>query len=215
MRASSTSFKRSAAFFDVRAQIAWSYLDRNCVRGPRPQRTLLARVRTRRLDLAREGMTCVLVTHEMGFAREAANQMYFTDNGLIVETAPPDRFFANPQDARTRSFLYSRTACSSQLRVRYHRNGYACRPARTYVLEPDVRKSRHSCVDQHHQQEWGAIGLCDKLRSRPFRRKDVWPCSSASPAPAPRRSLQTSASAAFAQRPSGPLCRRESVRSWR
>jgi polar amino acid transport system ATP-binding protein len=41
----------------------------------------------------------------MGFAREAANQMYFTDGGLIVESAPPDRFFAQPQDERTRSFL--------------------------------------------------------------------------------------------------------------
>jgi len=40
-------------------------------------------------DIAREGMTCVIVTHEMGFAREAANQMYFTDGGLIVEAAPP------------------------------------------------------------------------------------------------------------------------------
>ena len=56
-------------------------------------------------EIAREGMTCVIVTHEMGFAREAANQMYFTDGGLIVETAPPARFFSDPQDERTRSFL--------------------------------------------------------------------------------------------------------------
>src|SRR5215470_1509402 len=56
-------------------------------------------------EIAREGMTCIIVTHEMGFAREAANVMYFTDGGLIVETAPPARFFSSPQDERTRSFL--------------------------------------------------------------------------------------------------------------
>jgi polar amino acid transport system ATP-binding protein len=56
-------------------------------------------------EIAREGMTCVIVTHEMGFAREAANRMYFTDGGLIVESASPEQFFAHPQDERTRSFL--------------------------------------------------------------------------------------------------------------
>ncbi|MBN9068055.1 MAG: amino acid ABC transporter ATP-binding protein [Rhizobiales bacterium] len=56
-------------------------------------------------EIATEGMTCVVVTHEMGFAREAANRMFFTDGGLIVETAPPDEFFSNPGDDRTRAFL--------------------------------------------------------------------------------------------------------------
>jgi polar amino acid transport system ATP-binding protein len=56
-------------------------------------------------QLAEEGMTCVLVTHEMGFAREVANEVYFTDRGVIVEHAPPAQFFANPQDARTKAFL--------------------------------------------------------------------------------------------------------------
>ena len=50
-------------------------------------------------------MTCILVTHEMGFAREAANRIYFTDRGVIVETGPPNTFFSNPQDERTKSFL--------------------------------------------------------------------------------------------------------------
>jgi polar amino acid transport system ATP-binding protein len=62
---------------------------------------VLAVIRT----IAAEGMTCVLVTHEMGFAREAANRIYFTDRGVIVETGPPDIFFSNPQDDRTKSFL--------------------------------------------------------------------------------------------------------------
>ena len=56
-------------------------------------------------DLAAEGMTCVLVTHEMGFAREIADHIYFTDKGLIVEHGPPAEFFGNASDPRTRQFL--------------------------------------------------------------------------------------------------------------
>ncbi len=56
-------------------------------------------------ELAEEGMTCILVTHEMGFAREVADHMYFTDHGIIVEHGPPKEFFANPREARTREFL--------------------------------------------------------------------------------------------------------------
>ncbi len=56
-------------------------------------------------ELAEEGMTCILVTHEMGFAREVADHIYFTDAGMIVEHGPPATFFADPRDARTRAFL--------------------------------------------------------------------------------------------------------------
>jgi polar amino acid transport system ATP-binding protein len=56
-------------------------------------------------ELAEEGMTCLIVTHEMGFAREVADQVYFTDNGIIVEHGPPKEFFANARDPRTRQFL--------------------------------------------------------------------------------------------------------------
>ena len=56
-------------------------------------------------DLAARGMTCVLVTHEMGFARELADRVYFTDAGRIVESGPPDRIFGAPQHPRTREFL--------------------------------------------------------------------------------------------------------------
>ena len=55
--------------------------------------------------LTEEGMTCVIVTHEMGFAREVADQVYFTDRGILVEHGPPKEFFANPHDPRTRQFL--------------------------------------------------------------------------------------------------------------
>jgi polar amino acid transport system ATP-binding protein len=56
-------------------------------------------------ELAEDGMTCMIVTHEMGFAREVADQVYFTDGGVLVEHAPPKEFFASPKDARTRRFL--------------------------------------------------------------------------------------------------------------
>ncbi|MEO8278473.1 MAG: amino acid ABC transporter ATP-binding protein [Ideonella sp.] len=56
-------------------------------------------------DLANEGMTCILVTHEMGFAREVADSIHFTDHGRIVESGHPAEFFANPKDPRTREFL--------------------------------------------------------------------------------------------------------------
>ena len=56
-------------------------------------------------DLAEEGMTCILVTHEMGFAREIANHVYFTDRGVIVEHGPPATFFAEAKDPRTKEFL--------------------------------------------------------------------------------------------------------------
>jgi len=57
------------------------------------------------LNLAREGMTMVVVTHEMGFAREVADRVVFMDGGLIVEIAEPKIFFANPREERTRRFL--------------------------------------------------------------------------------------------------------------
>jgi ABC-type polar amino acid transport system ATPase subunit len=47
----------------------------------------------------------VVVTHEMGFARRAANRVVFMDQGRIVEEAPPDRFFDSPQNERTQTFL--------------------------------------------------------------------------------------------------------------
>ncbi|MCC7045232.1 MAG: amino acid ABC transporter ATP-binding protein [Alphaproteobacteria bacterium] len=56
-------------------------------------------------ELAQEGMTCVLVTHEMGFAREVGDHIYFTDRGVIVEHGPPAEFFRNARDQRTREFL--------------------------------------------------------------------------------------------------------------
>ena len=56
-------------------------------------------------DLASEGMTMVIVTHEMGFAREVANRVLFMDQGIILESAPPQEFFSNPKHERTKEFL--------------------------------------------------------------------------------------------------------------
>jgi len=57
------------------------------------------------VDLAKEGMTMLCVTHEMGFARAVADRVIFMDQGQIIEEGPPDAFFGNPQNERTRAFL--------------------------------------------------------------------------------------------------------------
>ena len=57
--------------------------------------------------LAKEGMTMMVVTHEMGFAREVANSVVFMDEGQIIEVATPDAFFTNPQTDRGKAFLNS------------------------------------------------------------------------------------------------------------
>ena len=56
-------------------------------------------------ELAREGMTMVVVTHEMGFAREVANRVLFMADGCILEEGTPEEIFGNPQNPRTRDFL--------------------------------------------------------------------------------------------------------------
>jgi len=58
-------------------------------------------------DLARSGMTMLVVTHEMGFAREAAGRVIFMCEGRIAEEAPPEKLFSNPENPRTRQFLNS------------------------------------------------------------------------------------------------------------
>jgi glutamate transport system ATP-binding protein len=57
------------------------------------------------VSLAREGMTMIVVTHEMGFARKAANRVVFMADGLIVEQATPEEFFTNPKSDRAKDFL--------------------------------------------------------------------------------------------------------------
>ena len=56
-------------------------------------------------ELAVNGMTMVIVTHEMGFAKEAANRVFFMDQGYIMEQGTPQQIFEDPQNERTKSFL--------------------------------------------------------------------------------------------------------------
>jgi ABC-type polar amino acid transport system ATPase subunit len=56
-------------------------------------------------DLANEGMTMMVVTHEMGFAREVADRVVFIDQGVIVEEGTPEEIFNNPKEERTKEFL--------------------------------------------------------------------------------------------------------------
>ncbi len=58
------------------------------------------------LDIAKEGTTMVVVTHEMGFARAVSNEMIFMDGGIVVERGTPQHFFKNPESERARSFLH-------------------------------------------------------------------------------------------------------------
>ncbi|NMA14192.1 MAG: amino acid ABC transporter ATP-binding protein, partial [Clostridia bacterium] len=56
-------------------------------------------------DLAKEGMTMVVVTHEMGFAREVGDRVLFMDDGMIVEEGTPEEIFSRPNNERTKAFL--------------------------------------------------------------------------------------------------------------
>jgi len=56
-------------------------------------------------QLANEGMTMIVVTHEMGFAREVGDRVLFMDGGYIVEEAKPEEIFNNPKEERTKAFL--------------------------------------------------------------------------------------------------------------
>ncbi len=58
-------------------------------------------------ELANQGMTMLVVTHEMGFAHEVADQIVFIDGGVVVESGTPEQVLDNPQHERTQSFLHS------------------------------------------------------------------------------------------------------------
>lgn len=66
---------------------------------------LVGEVLTTMKELAQEGMTMVVVTHEMGFAREVADWIVYMHDGEIIERGDPDQFFNNPQEERTKEFL--------------------------------------------------------------------------------------------------------------
>ena len=67
--------------------------------------TSAAEAKERVKELAKDGMTMVCVTHEMGFAREVSDRVIFMDHGVILEEGTPEQFFTNPQHERTKAFL--------------------------------------------------------------------------------------------------------------
>ena len=71
--------------------------------GPRPE--MIKEVLDVMRELANSGMTMMIVSHEIGFAREVADRMIMFDGGRIIEEAPPDDFFNNTRQERTREFL--------------------------------------------------------------------------------------------------------------
>jgi ABC-type polar amino acid transport system ATPase subunit len=73
--------------------------------GGQQQRAAITQVLDVMRDLARDGMTMLVVTHEMGFAREVCDRLVFIDGGLIVEEGPPAEFFANARSERAREFV--------------------------------------------------------------------------------------------------------------
>ena len=74
-------------------------------RRPRLTREMIKEVLDVMQELATSGMTMVVVSHEMGFAREVADRMMMFDEGMIVEEGPPEQIFENPQSDRTKLFL--------------------------------------------------------------------------------------------------------------
>ena len=66
---------------------------------------MVAEVLTVMKDLANEGLTMIVVTHEMGFAKDVADQVVFMDQGVIVEQGSPEEIFNNPKQERTKAFL--------------------------------------------------------------------------------------------------------------
>ena len=70
-----------------------------------PDPEMIGEVLDAMVTLAKEGMTMVVVTHEMGFAREVADQVVFMDQGAILEVGSPDHFFDNPEHPRLKLFM--------------------------------------------------------------------------------------------------------------
>ena len=77
------------------------YLDLACAGDPELRREVLLVMK----QLAVDGMTMLVVTHEMGFARNVGSRVVLMDEGVVVEDSPPERFFVNPDTARAKRFL--------------------------------------------------------------------------------------------------------------
>jgi ABC-type polar amino acid transport system ATPase subunit len=94
--------------------------------------TLVGEVLNVMEELAHEGATMIVVTHEMAFAREAADRVYFIEEGVFLEVGPPEQVIDNPRDQRTREFL-ARTLGAAHV----HQGGAVHEPAETLHLHSD------------------------------------------------------------------------------
>ena len=104
------------------------------------------------VDLAREGMTMLVVTHEMGFAREVANRVVFMDAGQIIESNTPENFFANPQHARTKLFLSQilrHWSCRSPGRVKRESGDAARLAGSTLRYRPGMTTPASHLLERH------------------------------------------------------------------
>ena len=104
--------------------------------------TLVGEVLNVMEELAHEGATMIVVTHEMAFAREAADRVYFIEEGVFVEVGPPEQVIDNPQDPRTREFLARTLGAAPRPRARSPSRAVEGTPAHLYAELPGARPPR-------------------------------------------------------------------------
>ena len=103
--------------------------------------TLVGEVLNVMEELAHEGATMIVVTHEMAFAREAADRVYFIDEGVFVEVGPPEQVIDNPQDPRTREFLARTLGEATSTRAARHEPSGAARPRHEGAAHGSTRRT--------------------------------------------------------------------------
>ena len=120
--------------------------------------TLVGEVLNVMEDLAHEGATMIVVTHEMAFAREAADRVYYIDEGVFVEVGPPEQVIDNPKDGRTREFL-ARTLGEAHV----HEGGAIHEPSGAGAVHIHEQGAAHGFDTPHVPADEGPAHLHDEL----------------------------------------------------
>ena len=120
--------------------------------------TLVGEVLNVMEDLAHEGATMIVVTHEMAFAREAADRVYYIDEGVFVEVGPPEQVIDNPSDPRTREFL-ARTLGEAHV----HEGGAIHEPSGAGAVHIHEQGAAHGFDTPHVPADEGPAHLHDEL----------------------------------------------------
>ena len=120
--------------------------------------TLVGEVLTVMEDLAHEGATMIVVTHEMAFAREAADRVYYIDEGVFVEVGPPEQVIDNPSDHRTREFL-ARTLGEAHV----HAGGAIHEPSGAGAVHIHEQGAAHGFDTPHVPPDEGPAHLHDEV----------------------------------------------------